>query len=264
MDSNIEGFNKALTEINSTYQITRQITELEFEISLPLPIKPFLIRIRFPEDFPKNPPTILSSNIMSHPKIDIFGIIFYKEYYNWSPEVSLMHILRKLCEEFNNKPPVLLTIHPYPNFIEYLSRSKPIQSEKDAQDLIHSTEEFKAFTVKTKKHIEDNIQNAKDCIRMKERYNTLCREASGGLNEQQELVSRLERARRAANNISQQKFSSERIMQSLREKEKQLQNSSGEIYNRFLHKEITLQEFTEQYKNAVKEQKIVQMIKDNI
>ena len=99
---------------------------------------------------------------------------------------------------------------------------------------------------------------------MKERYNTLCREASGGLNEQQELVSRLERARRAANNISQQKFSSERIMQSLREKEKQLQNSSGEIYNRFLHKEITLQEFTEQYKNAVKEQKIVQMIKDNI
>lgn len=262
MESPPESISKALGEINQVYRISNQIGRLEYEIQFDLKRGPLFIRIRFAEDFPVSPPTLLVCSKAVHPRIDIFGIISFEEYYNWSENISILIVIDRLYNEFVTNQPVPSNESPFPQFTEYIQRYGHVQDDSDMIKIVTSTVEFKNLLEERDKILHYNLVKAKEILGLKQEYNLIIEDSTEQIAEFHYLTSELQNLNNAIQELDSG-FSLSKLQESLKKKENSKKKAAEKTYKQLLTKEIGLGDFISTYKEQAKELKILQMIKDN-
>jgi Modifier of rudimentary (Mod(r)) protein/Ubiquitin-conjugating enzyme len=256
---------ECINKIKKVFLNPKIISELEIEVDFGLGPGNLGIRIYFTEDYPADPPKLKAASIVSHPKVDLFGIISYDEYENWSPNTDVVDVLMKVYQEFQLNPPIPSNRNQLilPDFKEYKKNfCKPLEDESDFIEFISLIDEYKKALDLKDKLLEQNIKNTYMNIELKKEYNKIYDSLPYQIHKYKILKEKMDKLDKHVE-IVKFRYSPEMILARLEEMEIEYQFQAQKIFEKFVKKQISTDQFISEYEIPTKKAKMIQLIKHN-
>lgn len=256
--------NASVGQIRSVFQTVNTISPGQYDIGLPLPLGTLYIRLKYPSDFPNSPPMILVASKVSHPMIDTNSAIIYPESRNWNPRITVASVLQNVHRAFSSNPPkpVAEVKSALPNFEALLKQwNKPIEDESDILEFVYSIEEVEKLCKQRDKLLERNIQKVHENLKKKEDYEGLVESHQNEISEIEYLTSELGGLMKEVEEVQKQ-YSEGKVVEKLKEMEATCNKEAGDILKRFMKKEMSLEEFVEEYQVPMKRVKFIQTARE--
>jgi hypothetical protein len=198
---------------------------------------------------------------VQHPIVDVFGTIHYPEYFDWRPSFNLCTIITKIHSELLKIPPVLHNGTKFPN-LEFFVKSYPgrISSENDLIQVLRNSPEYKSSEEFKRNLIEKNKKLANLLIEKKKEYMNKFEKFQKEREDYQRYLKYLEDLEDRIRNNNED-FRNRVALDALRKIELETTSDAGKVYLNFVNKKCKLDEFVENYRNAVRKLKFVQLVK---
>ena len=254
--------NSAVASIRSVFNIVPQGPN-QYDVGLPLPLGTLFVRIKFQNNFPNTAPTILVAALVAHPLIVNENVIDYPERKVWNAKISVVSVLQNIHRSFSANPPKPLQISSEnPNFVEILKNwNKPIEDESDILEFIYSLEEIKKLVDERDILLQKNIEKVNESLKKREDYLALISEHKEETDQIENLTIQLGEMMKQVENV-QKIYSSEMVVEKLKEKEANYYKQASHISKKFLRKEMGLEEFISEYQNPIKRLKFIQLSRE--
>lgn len=253
--------NNSISQVTLLFPNTKPISPLEFDIGLPLQRGLLYIRVKFDNQFPSTAPRIQVASNVIHPLINDRRCILCPEFQNWSPNITLFSIIQNIHKAFTQNPPVPESA-ALPKFQELLQNwNKPIEDDQDIIEFVDTIEDIQLLIKQRDELLESNIGLVNQNLKRKEEYESLLREHQGEIQEIEGMTGKLAELMKQVNVLNKQ-FSQEKVMEKLREMENGFNRQAGDVLKAFMKKEISIEEFVQQYQEPVQRAKFIAIVKE--
>jgi hypothetical protein len=252
----------SMDAIRKIYNI-KSISNLEYDIGLPLPRGLLYLRVKFDPSFPSIPPRIQVASNVIHPLINDKKFIICPELQNWQPKIPLLSIIQNIHSSFSQNPPVPDT-EVHPNFEEILQNwNKNIDDEQDIIEFVNTLDEVSKLTKMRDELLEGNLEKVNENLRKKKEFDELLTEHQDEINEIESLTGQLAGLMKQVDTVNKQ-YSQEKVLEKLKEMEIGYNKQASEVQKAFLRKEIGTEEFIQQYQVPLKKAKFIQIAREGV
>lgn len=252
---------ETIEEISQVFSISK-LQNNEYQILMKIDSGMFNLRICFSKEHPKFPPILICSRPTEHALIDRFGVIRYPEYFDWTPTTAFSEILLRLQLELNKTPPTKLQQQKFPEIENHVKAfAGRINCQDDLIEVLRNYKEYKESENIRIKMMNDNKALANLLQIQKKEYEERFKANQNFISAYQNWVRYFESLQKKVEDKNKN-FRENDLMQCLRRIELKSVSEAKEKLNKFMMNEIGVNEFVKLYKNEVKTQKIVMMIKN--
>ena len=253
--------SSSIEVLRKVFQAINQISNLEYDIGLPLQRGILFIRVKFEPTFPNTAPRIQVASDVLHPLINDKKVVITPELLNWQPKMTLLAVVNSIYVSFTSNPPVPDNF-VYPNFPEILKNWKEdLEDEQDIIEFVNSLEEVKKLTKIRDEFLESNLEKVHQNLKKKEEYEQLLSEHQEEINEIEDSNTTLSQLLKEVDLINK-KYSQEKVLEKLREMENGYNKEASDIQKSFLRKEIGVEEFIESFQVPQKKAKFIQIARE--
>ena len=251
---------ETIREISQFFEITK-LQNNEYQVTIKIDSGKFILRICFSREHPRYPPSLICANVMEHMRIDRFGTIKYPEYFEWTPTVNLVDIIKRLQADLNTNPPTKPKEKKFPEIESNVKAfAGRIKCEDDLIEVLRNTQEYKDSENFKIKMMNENKSLSNLILGKKKEFLERLKKNEKNLKVYQELVENFEVLHEKAEE-SNKHFRENVLIQSLNRIESYSVNQASKILFNFMQKRLELNDFMARYKEEVKTQKIVMMVK---
>jgi predicted nuclease with TOPRIM domain len=204
----------------------------------------------------------LASVLASHPLIDIFGIINYPEFDVWEENFDFCNILSNIQYTFSLSPPVPLKEKTFPDFQNIIrSHNISIKKDNDLIKVVKLSEEYKALETVKNEYIDENTKLAEELIRKKQDYLKRVQENSAKIEKYQEVKQKITELEKEVERV-QENLHKNVTPNKQREIEHRSQVAANSVLTQFMHKQLGVNDFIENYISLIKDSKKISLIKN--
>ena len=254
ISSSIEVLRKVFNTINS-------ISNLEYDIGLPLQRGMLFIRVKFDPTFPNTAPRVQVASNVLHPLLNDKKVVMTAELQNWQPKTTLLAVVNSIYASFTSNPPIPDNFN-YPNFAEILKNwNSNIEDEQDIIEFVNTLDEVRNLTKQRDDLLESNLERVNENLKKKQEYDQLLSEHQEEINEIENLTQKLTQLMKEVDLINNQ-YSQEKVMEKLKEMENGYNKEASEIQKAFLRKEIGIEDFIESFQVPLKKAKFIQIARE--